>query len=111
MGSKTHSSLVLAARMELNMEQICWVITPSCRICEPTQAQKHCFPCIGCDKQVMEHKNKQRKTSKDKKTTRLIKINELKQQGFSFGYIAKELNIPRSTVFYVLKNEDKSNFL
>jgi hypothetical protein len=93
------------------MEQICWVITPSCRICEPTQAQKHRFPCIGCDKQAVEHKNKQRKISKGKKSTRFMKINELKQQGFSFGYISKILNIPRSTVFYALKNNDDSNFL
>jgi hypothetical protein len=88
------------------MEHICWVITPSCHFCEPTQAQKHRFPCIGCNKQVFKHQNKQKKISKSKKSIRFMEINELKQQGFSLGYISKELNIPRSTVFYALKNND-----
>jgi len=85
------------------IEQFCWVVTPSCHVCCPNEAQKHRFPCLGCDKPIAQIKDKQESQNTGKKNIRLTQISELKQQGFSLAYISKELAIPRSTVFYILK--------
>jgi hypothetical protein len=93
------------------MQQICFVITPACRYCKPTLAQKHYCPCIGCQKPVQQKINKNQIKRNNKLHNEFTKMNELKQQGFSLRYISKELNIPRSTVFYVLKTYEKGKFL
>jgi hypothetical protein len=86
------------------MQQICFVVTPACRYCKPTILQKHYFPCIGCQKPVKQKTNYKQIKNKHKRNNEFTKINELKQQGFSLSYISNELSIPRSTVFYIFKN-------
>jgi hypothetical protein len=94
-----------------NLEQFCWVVTPSCHFCNPNEAQKHRFPCLGCDKPIAQIKDKQENLNTGKKNMRLTQINELKQQGFTLAYIAKALTIPRSTVFYILKQSGRSEMI
>ena len=86
------------------MEEISWITTPKCTQCKPELCFERRSSCLGCDKLQQKPKIKPRRKpvkqalKSSERKTRDGEIVMLRAQGLSYGQIAEQLNMPRSTV-------------
>lgn len=88
------------------MERIRWIITPDCRICNPVDAMRRRYACIGCDKRAVGPRLPEpgiSRSSRLRLKARDREIFSLRADGRSFGEIARKFGIPRSTAYNAVR--------
>lgn len=86
------------------MEKIRWIETPPCRACVPRPEYCRRFACLGCEKLRLKPPTESKPAGGP--SARLCRVGRerrgrilaLRARGVSYGAIARELSLPRSTV-------------
>lgn len=86
------------------MEEIRWIETPVCRACVPRPEFRRRYACLGCEK-LRPRQGGQKRTGRKAKpaqrrydAAQLEAVRRLRAAGYSYGRIAQQLALPRSTV-------------
>lgn len=94
------------------MEEIVWIETPGCSKCRPDASYRRRRSCIGCDKLMVRPKKVRRfrikaaVTPAAQRDERDRNVFLFRSQGMSYGRIATELKLPRSTVQSILSKKN-----
>lgn len=92
------------------VEEIRFVETPSCSVCEPDKSFRRRISCIGCEKLRPRPPRDGHKEKKPRQRLSLVcKLEVLfrREQGNSYRAIANQMGLPRATVQSVVRQYAK----
>lgn len=91
----------------MRMEEIRFIETPKCAQCRPRPEYRRRYACMGCGKLLPPPPKRAKKRAaparpKNPGVVNREAIRAMRERGYSYGRIARELGLARSTVQGVL---------